>query len=90
MPEDLARDHIISWSNEGDVILDPMMGGCTTGKVAILEKRKFIGFDISMHYVSEICIPRLEIGIQQRENKDGVLSLLPHEQREGRIMIPFA
>jgi DNA modification methylase len=33
-PEKLAKDHIVSWSNEGDVILDPFAGSGTTGKVA--------------------------------------------------------
>jgi DNA modification methylase len=33
-PEKLARDHIISWSNEGDTILDPFAGSGTVGKIA--------------------------------------------------------
>jgi DNA modification methylase len=33
-PEQLAHDHIISWSNEGDIILDPMAGSGTVGKMA--------------------------------------------------------
>lgn len=31
-PEQLANDHIISWSNEGDIVFDPFMGSGTTGK----------------------------------------------------------
>ncbi len=31
-PEQLANDHIISWSNEGDTVLDCFMGSGTTGK----------------------------------------------------------
>ncbi|MCO5207654.1 MAG: site-specific DNA-methyltransferase [Anaerolineae bacterium] len=34
-PEQLAHDHIISWSNPGDIVLDPMMGSGTTGKMAM-------------------------------------------------------
>lgn len=49
-PEQLAQDHIISWSNENDVVLDCFMGSGTTGKVASLLKRKFIGFEISQEY----------------------------------------
>ena len=49
-PEALARDHIISWSNPGDLVCDPFMGSGTTGKMAIQEVRKFIGFDISPEY----------------------------------------
>lgn len=49
-PEDLSRDHIISWSNPGDTVLDPMMGSGTTGKMAKLLKRNFIGIEISPEY----------------------------------------
>lgn len=49
-PEQLANDHIISWSNEGDTVLDPFMGSGTTAKMAILNNRKYIGFEISKEY----------------------------------------
>ena len=49
-PESLARDHILSWSNEGDTALDPFMGSGTTGKMAVLSGRKFIGFEIHEPY----------------------------------------
>lgn len=49
-PEELVRDHIISWSNEGDVVLDPFMGSGTTAKVAYDLNRKYIGFEISEEY----------------------------------------
>lgn len=51
-PEQLAADHIKSWSNEGDLVLDPFMGSGTTAKVAIELGRKFIGFEISEEYVN--------------------------------------
>lgn len=44
-PEDLAKDHILSWSNEGDLVLDPFMGGGTTGKMALKTNRDFIGIE---------------------------------------------
>lgn len=50
-PEALVRDHIKSWSNEGDVVLDPFMGSGTTAKVARALGRKYIGFEISQEYV---------------------------------------
>ena len=50
-PEALARDHIVSWSNPGDVVLDPMMGSGTTGKMAVQAGRRFIGIDIAAEYV---------------------------------------
>lgn len=49
-PEQLAKDHIISWSNEGDVVLDCFMGSGTTAKMALLNNRKYIGFEISKEY----------------------------------------
>ena len=59
-PEKLAEDHILSWSNEGDVVFDPFMGSGTTGKIALLNNRKFIGiekveeyFDTSVRRISE-------------------------------------
>jgi len=50
-PEQLAHDHIISWSNEGDIVLDPMCGSGTTCKMARLNNRNFIGIEISSDYV---------------------------------------
>ena len=49
-PEALARDHITSWSNPGDVVLDPMCGSGTTLKMAKQAGRKWIGFDCSEEY----------------------------------------
>ena len=43
MPEQLALDHIKTWSNERDVVLDPFMGSGATGKMAILSNRNLIG-----------------------------------------------
>ena len=50
-PEQLVHDHVLSWSNEGDVVLDPMMGSGTTGKVAKLLGRDFVGIEISPEYM---------------------------------------
>lgn len=49
-PEQLAKDHILSWSNEGDVVLDPFMGSGTTAIACINTNRNFIGFEIDKHY----------------------------------------
>lgn len=49
-PEQLAQDHILSWSNEGDIVFDPLTGSGTTAKMAMLNNRKFIGFEISKEY----------------------------------------
>jgi len=50
-PDKLAEDHIKSWSNEGDLILDPMCGSGTVCKATKNLKRNFIGIDISSDYV---------------------------------------
>ncbi len=49
-PEALARDHIISWSDPGDVVLDPMCGSGTTCKMAKQLGRHWLGFDIAEEY----------------------------------------
>lgn len=49
-PESLARDHIISWSNPGDLVLDPMCGSGTTLKMAVETNRDYIGIDVSEKY----------------------------------------
>ena len=49
-PEQLANDHIISWSNENDIVFDPFIGSGTTAKMAMLNNRKFIGCELSENY----------------------------------------
>jgi site-specific DNA-methyltransferase (adenine-specific) len=57
-PEALARDHILSWSNHGDVVLDPFSGSGTTAKMARETGRRFIGIEVNPEYV-EISRKRL-------------------------------
>jgi len=54
-PLGLAQDHIRSWTNEGDLVLDPFVGSGTTGKAALELGRKFIGIDISPQYARIAC-----------------------------------
>ena len=58
-PEQLANDHIISWSNENDIVYDPFMGSGTTAKMAKINNRNWIGSEISKEYC-EIIHERLE------------------------------
>ena len=50
-PEKLAEDHIISWSNKGDIVMDIFSGSGTTHKMALLNNRKYIGFEMSQEYI---------------------------------------
>lgn len=50
-PEELAERHVITWTNPGDVVLDPFCGSGTTGKMSLRNDRKFIGIDISYEYL---------------------------------------
>lgn len=67
-PEQLAADHIISWSNPGDVVLDPFMGSGTTAKMAALNGRRYIGFDISEEYC-QIAEQRVLEAIKKQEEE---------------------
>ena len=58
-PEKLALDHILSWSNEGDLVFDPMCGSGTTCKMAMLAGRQYLGVDLSKEYI-EIAEERLK------------------------------
>lgn len=50
-PEQLAVDHILSWSNPEELIFDPMVGSGTTCKMAKKLGRHYLGFDISEEYI---------------------------------------
>ena len=49
-PEQLVSDHIISWSNEGDLVYDCFMGSGTTAKMAIVNNRRYVGSEMSKEY----------------------------------------
>src|SRR5262249_3806637 len=51
MPEKMAEDHILAWSKVNDLVLDIFAGSGTTLKMAALNQRKFLGFDIVAKYV---------------------------------------
>ena len=58
-PERLANDHIISWTNKGDLVLDPMCGSGTTCKMAEQSNRFWVGIDVSEEYIN-VAKQRLE------------------------------
>lgn len=49
-PEVLCERHILTWSNENEIVLDPFMGSGTTAKMSKLNSRNFIGFELSKEY----------------------------------------
>lgn len=49
-PEELARRCIVAGSREGDTVLDPFAGTGTTGVVALVEGRRFIGCELNPAY----------------------------------------
>ena len=57
-PEKLAKDHILSWSNEGDLVYDPFLGSGTVALMAELSGRKYLGSEINENYC-EIARERL-------------------------------
>ena len=67
-PQKLANDHIISWSNDGDLVYDPFMGSGTTGKMAILNNRNWLGSELSEEYckIIERRIEEAMDGLSQR------------------------
>lgn len=72
-PCDLARDHINSWTNKGDIVFDPMCGSGTTCRVAAETLRNYIGIDISHDYV--------EIARQRIKNNEKQLRLTLEEEQ---------
>ena len=63
-PEQLATDHILSWTNKGDTVLDCFFGSGTTGKCAAKYGRRYIGIDLSEEYC-EIAAKRIDSELQQ-------------------------
>lgn len=67
-PEKLAEDHILSWSNEGELVLDPFIGSGTTAKMCILNNRNYIGCEISEEYYNN-CIKYLNTFKKEAQNE---------------------
>jgi len=69
-PEGLCERHILSWSNENDLVYDCFMGSGTVAKMSILNKRNWIGSEISFEYC-EIINERIKKTLEEkRKEKD--------------------
>jgi DNA modification methylase len=71
-PEQLANDHIVSWSNPGDTVLDCFMGSGTTAIACINTNRNYIGFEIDTDYykIAEERIRKAKLDklLEEKEN----------------------
>ena len=65
-PKALANDHILSWSNEGDIVLDPFMESGTTGIVANKLGRHYVGIELNPEYVE---MAERRIGLEKSQLK---------------------
>jgi site-specific DNA-methyltransferase (adenine-specific) len=88
-PEALARDHIISWSNVGDVVLDPFIGSGTTAKMALLHRRCYFGIDVNQEYV-DLANERLshyqtESFMEDQYSDSAFINSLRNKQKEKEI-----
>jgi len=79
-PEELARRHVGSWSNPGDVVLDPFAGSGTTLKAAKELNRRFIGIEINPAYV-EICKARIAQDVLQLFSSQNAIAMAAADER---------
>jgi len=93
-PKQLASDHIISWSNAGDLVYDPFMGSGTTAAMAVRNERNFIGSEISQEYCDianervrrECARPRqMNLGYEQESNLARGTTAADGEGRRGMM-----
>ena len=73
-PEALARDHVLSWSDPGDVVLDPLCGSGTTLKMAAVEGRRFVGIEVCPQYAD---IARRRVDLYRKPWPAAALASVP-------------
>ena len=67
MPQELAHDMVRSYSNPGDLVLDPFMGSGTTARMAYSNDRDYIGFEIDPSY-HKLCEDITSVVIEDVDN----------------------
>ena len=81
-PEKLAEDHIKSWTNEGDLVLDPFMGSGTTAKMAMINKRNYIGFERNKDYYEESLLRVGKYTDKIKQNADETVEITVDDGKE--------
>ena len=59
MSEKMAEDHILSWSKPGDFVFDPFLGSGTTCKMALLNDRHYLGFEVHRPFY-QVAVRRMQ------------------------------
>lgn len=80
-PEQLATDHIVSWSNENDIVYDPFAGSGTTCKMADINNRKWLASEISNEYC-EIILKRVYPNGFEKTTVRGFFSFTDDTQKD--------
>jgi site-specific DNA-methyltransferase (adenine-specific) len=70
-PLQLVKDHVISWSNENDLVYDPFMGSGTTARGCKQLNRNFIGSELNPDYVK---IAEERLTLKDKEIKNSYIS----------------
>jgi site-specific DNA-methyltransferase (adenine-specific) len=83
-PESLAEDHIMTWTNEGDLVVDPFVGAGTTTKMAAINGRRWLGIDMSQEYV-EIAVKRMLVAAQMIQDGYAKDYAPKKEQKSGTL-----
>jgi len=81
-PDQLAEDHILSWSNPNDLILDPFLGSGTTAKMAYLNGRHYCGIDISSEYCA-LAEKRIHLMIPAKYQSQNITEIAKQTEKLG-------
>jgi len=68
-PDKLAEDHILTWTAPGDLVLDPFLGSGTTAKMAILNNRHYLGYEINSDYFN-IAQKRIDLAWKEAQESE--------------------
>lgn len=79
-PKKLVIDHLLSWSDDNDVVLDPFLGSGTTALAAVETNRHYVGFEISEEYFDIAC-KRLD-EIEGGANVSVIQGICSHKRQE--------